>query len=101
MGGIANRNSSRLIEAVPPPSTPVQNSSNNILTNLSGRQSQNVMRIVRQFSNGKLTKDQAAFMLKSGFGFSDDDVNTFLGIDDDAKTDFADEWKKSDEALIF
>lgn len=83
------------------PNQPVQNTANNILTNLSGRQSQNVMRIVRQFSTGKLTKDQAAFMLKSGFGFSDDDVNTFLGIDDDATTDFADEWKKSDEALIF
>lgn len=65
----------------------VQASSNDAIKNLSGRQYQNVMRIVRQFSTGKLTKQQAALMLKSGFSFTDDDVNTFLGIDDDPLTE--------------
>jgi hypothetical protein len=55
--------------------------SNDSIKNLSGRQYQNVMRIVRQFTNGKLTKEQAALMLKSGFSFTDSDVNTFLGLD--------------------
>jgi len=60
---------------------------NDALKNLSGRQYQNVMRIVRQFANGKLNKQQASLMLKNGFGFSDSDVNTFLGVDDDPLTD--------------
>jgi hypothetical protein len=55
---------------------------NTTLTNLTGRQRQNVMGIVRQFSSGKLTKAQAAILLKGGYGFTDQDVNDFLGIDD-------------------
>ena len=72
------------------PAVPVQQEvqkSNEAIKNLSGRQYQNVMRIVRQFGNGKLSKQQASLMLKNGFGFSDDDVNTFLGIDDSPLTD--------------
>ena len=60
--------------------------SNDNLKNLSGRQYQNVMRIVRQFTSGKLTKAQASLMLKNGFGFTDQDVNDFLGIDDSPLT---------------
>lgn len=60
---------------------------NDAIKNLTGRQYQNVMRIVRQFGNGKLTKGQATLMLKNGFGFTDEDVNTFLGVDDDPLTD--------------
>lgn len=62
---------------------------NDSIKNLTGRQYQNVMRIVRQFGSGKINKQQAALMLKSGFGFSDDDVNTFLGVDDDPITEEA------------
>jgi len=61
--------------------------SNDALRNLTGRQYQNVMRIVRQFGNGKLKKEQASLMLKNGFGFTDADINTFLGIDDSPMTD--------------
>jgi hypothetical protein len=60
--------------------------SNDSIKNLTGRQYQNVMRIVRQFTNGKLTKEQAALMLKNGFAFTDSDVNTFLGLDADPAT---------------
>ena len=66
---------------------PVQ--ANATLTNLSGRQHQNVMRIVRQFGSGKINKAQASLMLKNGFGFTDADVDTFLGIDDDPSTEQA------------
>jgi hypothetical protein len=65
----------------------VKTEMNDSIKNLTGRQYQNVMRIVRQFGNGKLTKGQATLMLKNGFGFSDADVNTFLGVDDDPLTD--------------
>ena len=72
------------------PTAPVQvkQESNDAIRNLTGRQYQNVMRIVRQFTNGKLNKQQASLMLKNGFGFSDLDVNTFLGIDDSPITEF-------------
>lgn len=60
---------------------------NEAIRNLTGRQYQNVMRIVRNFGNGKLTKEQASLMLKSGFGFTDTDINLFLGIDNDPMTD--------------
>lgn len=66
--------------------TPYVAPSNDNLKNLSGRQYQNVMRIVRQFTSGKLTKAQASLMLKNGFGFTDQDVNDFLGIDDSPLT---------------
>jgi len=59
---------------------------NESIKNLSGRQYQNVMRIVRQFGTGKLTKAQASLMLKNGFGFNDKDVNDFLGLDDSPLT---------------
>jgi hypothetical protein len=65
----------------------VKTEMNDAIKNLTGRQYQNVMRIVRQFGNGKLTKGQATLMLKNGFGFTDADVNTFLGVDDDPLTD--------------
>lgn len=71
-----------------PGSQPIA-AANDSIKNLSGRQYQNVMRIVRQFSNGKINKQQAALMLKSGFGFSDADVDTFLGVDDDPATEAA------------
>jgi len=80
----------------------VEQKANEAIRNLSGRQYQNVMRIVRQFGNGKLSKAQATLMLKNGFGFSDADVDTFLGIDDNPLTE--DEVQKfsltEDERLI-
>lgn len=65
----------------------VKSEMNDSIKNLTGRQYQNVMRIVRQFGNGKLSKAQASLMLKNGFGFTDSDINTFLGVDDDPLTD--------------
>lgn len=55
---------------------------NSVLTNLTGRQHQQINRIVRQYTQGKLTKDQASHMLKSGFGFSDSDVAMYLGLNE-------------------
>jgi hypothetical protein len=78
-------------------SQPVQQEANDAIKNLTGRQYQNVMRIVRQFANNKLTKGQASLMLKNGFNFTDDDVNTFLGIDDSPLTDFEIQHFSSDE----
>lgn len=80
--------------------TPVAAQANESIKNLSGRQYQNVMRIVRQFSSGKINKQQASLMLKSGFGFTDEDVNTFLGVDDDPTNEFAAFAETQDEILL-
>jgi hypothetical protein len=45
------------------------------------------MRVIRQFSQGKITKEQATVMLKSGLGMNDQEINSMLGIDDNPETD--------------
>jgi DNA-binding Lrp family transcriptional regulator len=60
---------------------------NDNLKNLSGRQYQHLMRVIRQFSQGKITKEIASTMLKSGLGMTDNEVNAMLGIDDDPMTE--------------
>ena len=56
------------------------------LSSISGRQQQNLLRIVRLFNQGKLNKQQAAIQLQS-FGFNDEQINMYLGLDDDPATD--------------
>lgn len=61
---------------------------NDNLKNLTGRQVQQLHRILNQYKkgldnpggSGTLTKEQASLMLKSGFGFTDEEVTTWLGI---------------------
>jgi hypothetical protein len=60
---------------------------NDSLRNMSGRQYQHLMRVIRQFSQGKINKEQATVMLKSGLGMNDQEINSMLGIDDDPETE--------------
>ena len=60
---------------------------NESLKNLTGRQYQQLMRVVRQFSQGKITKEQASVMLSGGLGLSEAEINTMLGVDDDPETE--------------
>lgn len=53
---------------------------NEKLTNLTGKQQIQLNRITRQFTKGEISMDQAKLLLKQGFGFSDLDVNTWLGL---------------------
>jgi hypothetical protein len=62
------------------PTTPVEAAAiNENIKGLKGREYQNMMRIVREYAKGKLTREQAAQMLKSGYGFNDEEINTWLG----------------------
>lgn len=54
---------------------------NENLKNLSGRQYQQLLRIVNQFQKGKINESQAVLMLKSAFGFTDNDARVMLGVD--------------------
>ncbi len=62
------------------PISPEEKKLNDNLTNLTGRQLQQLRRISRQFDKEEITLDQAKLQLQSGFGFSDEEVNLWLGI---------------------
>jgi hypothetical protein len=66
---------------------------NDVLINLTGRQQQQLLRIVSKFSKGQMTKAMAAIQLQA-YGFSDEQINKYLGVDDDPSTEdmqFADD----------
>jgi predicted transcriptional regulator len=74
-------------EATQPSLNQEQVEVNDNLKNLSGRQYQQLMRVIRQFSQGKISKEIASTMLKSGLGMTENEVNAMLGIDDDPMTE--------------
>ncbi len=51
---------------------------NDNIKNLTGRQFQNIERIVRKFKKGLITKAQAKLTLKGGYGFTDEEAETWL-----------------------
>lgn len=55
---------------------------NDNLKSMSGRQWQQMTRIVREFSKGKITREQASMMLRSGYGLSDEEVSTMIGAEE-------------------
>jgi hypothetical protein len=71
---------------------------NESLKNLTGRQYQQLMRVVRQFSQGKITKQQASVMLSGGLGLSEAEINTMLGVDDDPETE--DEFSEQEDEAV-
>jgi DNA-binding CsgD family transcriptional regulator len=68
----------------PEVTTDVQTASvNDSIKNLTGRQYQQVLRIIRQFGQGKITKEIAQTMLRSGYGLSDGEIDTMLGTNEE------------------
>jgi hypothetical protein len=65
------------------PQTPAQLSNDNI-KKLSGREYQNLMRIVRHYAQEKITLEMARTMLSAGFGLTPEEVNTLLGVQEQA-----------------
>lgn len=51
---------------------------NEHLKGMTGRQTQGLLRIVRQYQQGKLTKEQAKMMVQASFGLTDDQVALFI-----------------------
>ena len=56
--------------------TPV--STNDTIRNMTGRQHQQLLRIIRQFGQGKINKEQATVLLRTGLGLSEEDINLML-----------------------
>jgi len=61
---------------------PTQAMINEHLKGMKGREWQNFQRIIREYNKGKITREQAAQMLKQGYGLDEDGVNTWLGADE-------------------
>jgi hypothetical protein len=60
---------------------------NNAFANLTGRQLQNIQRIVRKFNKDELTYDQAELMLMQGFNMKDIDAAIWLVTKDEEEED--------------
>jgi len=55
---------------------------NEHIKGLKGREWQNMQRIIREFTKGKINREQATAMLKTGYALSDEEVNTWLGYEE-------------------
>lgn len=55
------------------------------IASLTGRQRQALFTIGEKYKSGKYTKEQAVVLLK-GYGFTEDDINLWLGPDNDPAT---------------
>jgi hypothetical protein len=73
------------------PQAEVQLQGNDALVNISGRQQQNLLRIVRLFTQGKLSKNQAAIQLQA-YGFTTEQINQYLGVEEQFSADDEDEY---------
>jgi len=56
---------------------------NENIKGLKGREYQNLMRIVREYNKGKITKQQATQMWMGGYGLSEEDCAVWLGDDEE------------------
>jgi len=54
---------------------------NDAITNMTGKQQQHLVRIIRQYGQGKITKEVATIQLRNGFGLSDEDINLMLTLE--------------------
>lgn len=69
------------------PAQPAVQLESNALSGLSASQQDKMLRVVRKYSQGAMTKEQAAIMLQ-GFGLPAEQVDLFLGGDSDHRTEF-------------
>jgi hypothetical protein len=51
---------------------------NENIKSLTAKQHQQLLRVIRQYSKGTITKDVASTLLRTGLGLTDDDINTML-----------------------
>jgi len=66
--------------------------SNDNIKKLSGREYQNLMRIVRHYAQEKITLEMARTMLSAGFGLSAEEVNTLLGVQEQKFSNPTEPW---------
>ena len=63
---------------------------NDNIKNLNAKQHQQLIRIIRQYGKGQLTKETASVLLQTGLGLSEDDINKMLpDTEDDSEETMA------------
>lgn len=70
---------------------------NENVKNMTGRQFQNLNRVITKYKNGKLDKAAAVLLLKNSFGLGDDDIETLLS----SGSDFSHEYSEDEVAEMF
>jgi len=73
---------SKYPSAQTPTAEPEQQMVNEAIRGLSGRQYQQLMRIVREYSKGKLTLEAARALMRSGYGLNAEEIDTLLGVNE-------------------
>jgi len=68
---------------LPDPGSDTEMSINENIKRLSGREYQGLMRIVREYTKNKITREQAKQMLKSGYGLTEEDCAAWLGEEEE------------------
>lgn len=79
---------------------PTGTMANETMVKLTGRQQQQLLRIVRLFSQGKMTQQQAAVQL-GGYGFTTEQIHQYLGINQQFSDDAIDEELLAETFLEF
>jgi DNA-binding Lrp family transcriptional regulator len=69
----------------------VSGPTNSILRNLSGRQQQQLERLIKKYKKGSLDESTTRTLLKSSLGLKDDEINSILGIQLESNIDDEDE----------
>ena len=67
------------------------------MKNLTGRQFQQLQRVLNKYRNGKLKKEEAVILLKNSYGLSDTDIETFLS----EEQNFSAEYSEDEVAAMF
>ena len=64
---------------------------NEAVKNMTGRQHQQMLRIVRQFGQGKLTKEAATVLLRTSLGLQDEEISVLLATDEEFSKVYSEE----------
>ena len=73
---------------------------NESVKNLTTKQHQQLLRIIRQYGKGQLTKEAATTLLKAGLGLSDEEVKSVLGISEEDETGMMQKFEEETEAKV-
>ena len=75
-------------EPIPAAQATEQAEVNEHLKTLTGKQQQNINRIVREYNKGQLKEVQAVMQLTSGFGFTEEEAKAYLAIEEEEITEY-------------
>ncbi|HRC16143.1 MAG TPA: hypothetical protein PLY25_10725 [Bacteroidia bacterium] len=91
LAGLVPKPGGSQIQSVDPNAAPIQaeglegQAVNENVKNLTAKQHQQLARIIRQYGKEQLTRQQASILLRTGLGFTDEEINGLLGDEPNAQ----------------